>query len=388
MSLPNEPTFATKDPETVKAEILERYTEETGVSLAPADPRRLHMMVWWLLLAQLRTNINNAGLQNLLAFVDDEHIDAIGELLNMDRKAATAATTTIRFTVDLGGGAAEVIPAGTEITDGNLLWATDEDLTVDENGYHYVGATCETTGTAGNGYAIGQLTTLVEPLWYVFAVTNTTETAGGTDSEDLEAYRSRLRDAAHGFAVAGPRDAYRVIAQTANANIQDVAVVNFQDSADGKITIPPEPDPGDVHVYVLQKRTDPEDPIPTGGEPITDVETALDADTVRPLTDNVDVYDPVENTFSVTVSYWIAQSDAGQAAEIQTAVEAAVVDYIDWQVTAFGRDVNPSVLIEKMMAAGAKRVTVSDPAAFVVVKKNAACELTSKTITYEGLEDD
>jgi hypothetical protein len=45
-------------------------------------------------------------------------------------------------------------------------------------------------------------------------------------------------------------------------------------------------------------------------------------------------------------------------------------------------------LIEKMMAAGAKRVTVSDPAAFVVVKKNAACELTSKTITYEGLEDD
>jgi len=45
----------------------------------------------------------------------------------------------------------------------------------------------------------------------------------------------------------------------------------------------------------------------------------------------------------------------------QTAVEAAQDAYCDWQEAALGRDVDPTELIARLYAAGAVRVTVTDP---------------------------
>lgn len=68
------------------------------------------------------------------------------------------------------------------------------------------------------------------------------------------------------------------------------------------------------------------------------------------------------------------------------AVNQAVEDYIVWQRSKMGRDIEPSELIHRIMEAGAKRV---EPA-FVhqAVANNEIAWNSSKNIIYGGLEDD
>ena len=67
--------------------------------------------------------------------------------------------------------------------------------------------------------------------------------------------------------------------------------------------------------------------------------------TIRPMTDEVEVSVPGTSTFNITATYYINQSDKAAAATIQAEVDKAVQDYITWQTTEIGRDINPDELI-------------------------------------------
>ena len=71
----------------------------------------------------------------------------------------------------------------------------------------------------------------------------------------------------------------------------------------------------------------------------------------------------------------------------------AVGEYIKWQTTEIGKDINPSELIKRVMTAGAKRVTVSSPT-FTSIGSTSVAQIALNgsgspdvTITYGGLED-
>ena len=114
------------------SEALALYKEETksasnpsGTTLAPGDPRRLHMQVLITLLVQQRGNIDFAGKQSLLRFVSDEWIDELAALWGEERLPAAASECTQRFTFSDAG--AHTVPAGTRVTDGTNLWEVIED---------------------------------------------------------------------------------------------------------------------------------------------------------------------------------------------------------------------------------------------------------------------
>ena len=65
---------------------------------------------------------------------------------------------------------------------------------------------------------------------------------------------------------------------------------------------------------------------------------------------------------------------------------AEVDDFIVWQTSKMGRDINPSYLTKMMMDAGAKRVEVRQPT-FQSVEDIAVGKLQSKTVLNGGLED-
>ena len=71
---------------------------------------------------------------------------------------------------------------------------------------------------------------------------------------------------------------------------------------------------------------------------------------------------------------------------IQSQVVAAIADYIAWQTETIGVDINPSVLVEKIIAAGAKRVEVISPT-FTPIPPGTVARVASTHITYGGLED-
>lgn len=47
--------------------------------------------------------------------------------------------------------------------------------------------------------------------------------------------------------------------------------------------------------------------------------------------------------------------------EIQAAVEAAVQEYVRWQDTKLGRDINPDELRERLYHTGIKRIELREP---------------------------
>ena len=66
----------------------------------------------------------------------------------------------------------------------------------------------------------------------------------------------------------------------------------------------------------------------------------MSAETLRPMNDLVTVRAPAEVKYTVSLTYYINQSDNNRAAAIQQAVSAAVDSYIAWQ-RKIGRDINP-----------------------------------------------
>ena len=104
------------------------------------------------------------------------------------RKPGTAASVTLTFT----GSAGTTVPAGTLcVTQDGLGFATDEDLTLGEDGSGTVTATADAVGTAYNVLA-GAIVSTQQAVSGVTSLVNETAAAGGTDPESDAALFARL----------------------------------------------------------------------------------------------------------------------------------------------------------------------------------------------------
>ena len=82
---------------------------------------------------------------------------------------------------------------------------------------------------------------------------------------------------------------------------------------------------------------------------------------MRPLTDKVSVKDPQKVSYNITFTYYVPKDSALSSTEIKAAVDEAVTEFVSWQCGKLGRDINPSVLIGKLMQTGIKRVALTSP---------------------------
>ena len=88
-----------------------------------------------------------------------------------------------------------------------------------------------------------------------------------------------------------------------------------------------------------------------------------------------------------SASRYINKSDQSKAGIIQGLVAQAIAEYIQWQTCTIGKDINPSELIKRIVAAGAKRVDVASPV-FTVTPDTSAARVGKQTISYGGIEND
>lgn len=360
--------FLTTDAEKVKGEIISKYEELTGRTLAAGDPVRLFLLSIADILIQQRTAINIAAQQNLLSYAQGEYLDALGVYLSVERLAESRAKTTIRFTLSEALANIYQIPAGFEVTNGIVTFATDEALEIPAGELiGEVTATCTTSGVAGNDYLAGQISTIVTPMTFMASAVNTTITTGGAAAESDEDYAERIRLAPNSFSVAGPKKAYIYHAKSVSPAIVDVSVVS--------------PTPGEVDVY----------PLLEGGELPSDevlqqIYDHLSSEDIRPLTDYVQVLSPASHEYEIKVHYWILDEDKNRSQTIQKAVEAAVESYRVWQQSKIGRDIVPAKLIAGVIQAGAARIdsATMTPANFVLMPGNTVAQCTKVNIVYEG----
>jgi len=382
--------IAEGDPDVVLAEALALYKATTGVTLQPADPKRLHLQTLLLLLAQARSLIDFSGKQSLLRFVSALYIDALAELWGdaAAKLPALPSTCTQRF--NFATSAARTIAAGTRVTDGTSLWQVTEDTSATAD---HIDAPVECTVAGGdsNGIAIGQIDTLVDPDQVVgcTGTENTTATISGRDIESLEDQRERMRDVPESTSTCGPRTAYNALSLAASASVADAVALGPDDAGDMAGT---PPDPGEVFVLVIQGERDAGGvltsvvPTPEAGL-LTTVDEALSAEDVRPLGDSLTVKAPAFVEFDCVITYYIARSRSDSAADIQDAVDDAYDAYLLWQQSKIGRDINPSEANRLICNAGAKRTVISSPS-FVSLDRDESAIADYVQLVYGGVEDD
>lgn len=360
--------FIDIDVDQLEAEAKAIIEETLGYEIAPANPIFLLVKSLIAIIINLLTLLDYCARQNLLAFASGAHLDSLGQLVGVERIPATAATTSVQINLSAPRQSSTSIAQGTRITaDNQTFFSLDEEVVFAPGETQKTStATCLSLGEVGNGFAADELNLIVDPQPFLQSIVNITTSDGGADAEDDESLRERIHIAPESFACAGPEGAYVAKTKEVSSLISDVAVASSQ--------------PQHVDIYLLMT-----DGQPPSDQIISMVQEHLSAKTVRPLNDIVTVHAPNPVNYSLDVTCYISNDDSANAAQIISAAENAVEEFISWQSSCLGRDLNPSKLISLLMNAGVKRVEVNSPSFAVVDKISVAiCSAHQLNFLYEN----
>lgn len=177
------------------------------------------------------------------------------------------------------------------------------------------------------------------------------------------AYRGRLQLAIEAQSTAGPKGAYLYWALAADGQVLDASVSS--------------PSPGTVQVVVLAQ-----DGVPGTGL-LDKVYAALNADDVRPLCDTVTVVAAtvVEYQVEAEITYYAGPDKAVVEAAARAAVEAYAAAHF-----RLGHDITRSGLFAALHQVGVQNVTLTKPAADVVIDADEAPRVTTITLTDGGTD--
>jgi len=387
--------LVTTDASEIYTTIIQQLEQNVGEPLYPGDERRIYGEALVAVFVGLFNKIDDAARQGLLRYARGEVLDAIGERLGVSRLGASPATVLLRFSVDEPLSQNIIIPKWTKVTaDSSVYFATDEEAVLKAGAYSVtVQASSLAEGDAGNGYAAGTISTMVDLIPYISKVTNVTMSSGGdigeqyTDEGD-DRLRERIRLAPSALSTCGPEQAYIYIAKSADSRISDVTAVSDYETIqktlkvyDGEAflggsrlmidTLTVQRDGQDVafeaayedQMLTISVRGD-EDidvtirrtlegvvkivPLLEGGDsPTEDIKEkileACSADDKRPLTDLVLVESPVSKMFDIELTYYYEPGKT-EAISFVEGDGGAIDQYIAWQTAALGRDINPDRL--------------------------------------------
>ena len=350
----------------------EKRKELTGedIVLGKADDRRIMLLAGAYFIYQGYMYMDDAGKMGLLKYSRGDYLENLGALKHIYRKPATPSTTTLRFEIIAPRTTTINIPRGTRVTAGDgVYFATTkyEEIKIG-NTFVDIPAVCTTTGAGTNNYDIGDISTIVDLIAFVDRAKNITKPENGADIETDESLRQRIYIAPASYSTAGSIDSYEYFARQYSADITNVRIIS--------------PSPGVVEIrYLLRGGVIPE------AESIKGLKEYLSCSDIRPLTDKVEVIAPAQVKYTLNLTYYINSSDQSRANTIQGKVTEAINEYITWQRSEIGRDINPDVLKQKIIESGAKRADIISPI-FTVVDSNSVAGVETQTVTYGGLESD
>lgn len=180
--------------------------------------------------------------------------------------------------------------------------------------------------------------------------------------------RERILLSLEGFTTAGSVGAYQYHALSASGEVKDVSVAN------------PPLVPGQVNVAVLA-RTGTGVP---GAGLLATVQAALNAETVRPLCDTVQVEaaDVVPYAITATLTTY---PGAGQEAVLQAATTAAQAYAASMH--RMGRDITRSGIFAALHQPGVQNVALAAPAADIVISWRQAPWCTGVNVTIGGTDE-
>lgn len=184
--------------------------------------------------------------------------------------------------------------------------------------------------------------------------------------EDDDSFRARIQLAPRGYSVAGPDDAYVYHAKSADGQVLDAAATS--------------PTPGRVVVSVLSRVG--------SGMPdaalLAAVDAAVNAEKIRPLTDEVVVQSAGIVNYQITASVYTLPGP--DSSNVLGTVQDRAAAYAE-SMHRIGRQPTLSGIYAALHIDGVARVVLSSPAADVVVGDTQASYCTAIHVTHGGTVD-
>lgn len=186
-----------------------------------------------------------------------------------------------------------------------------------------------------------------------------------TMESDTE-FRRRIQLSLEGFSVAGPRGAYIFHGLSADADVLDISATS--------------PTPGNVTISVLSR-------VGNGAASsslLAAVSAKLNADEIRPLTDQVTVQSASIVNYSVHAHLYVYPGPDSSVV-LQKALDA--LDVYIAQVHRIGQDVTLSGIYSALHQPGVQRVDLIQPNANVVISATQASHCTGINVTVAGTDE-
>jgi phage-related baseplate assembly protein len=364
--------YLTYDPEAMWTDMHIAYMQAGGDPLYPGDEKDMLLRGTMAIFLQTYAAFDHAARMQTLRYAIGSYLDLIGEKRGIARIEAVKATGVISMILQRGSNAF-IIPTGTLFTDGARTFATLAAVTATAGTgtlTKEVAIECTEAGTAGNAMMQGMSLYQVELNAKILSVTVNQTTTGGVDAEEDEAYRERIREGGFYGATTGPKGAYESKAMEVSASIVDAGAYRAAAGVVG------------IALIFADGLTEQEKTAIKGS-----VLQALSDDTVRPLTDTVEVDQAAEVPYTLNISY---RADGITAENILAQLYDAAAEYQIWQENTIGRAFDPYKLLSMLYNAGATR---AEWTAGSVVNGNtvaytpiAANERLKGTVTLKEME--
>jgi phage-related baseplate assembly protein len=178
--------------------------------------------------------------------------------------------------------------------------------------------------------------------------------------ESDDAFRARIPLSLESYTTAGSEGSYVFHGLSADGDVKDISATS--------------PSPGDVVVYVLSRTGDGE-----AEQTLLDsVASALNAERVRPMTDNVTVLSA--SIVEYTINAELVLYPGPDSSVILAAAQAAAEAYASG-IHKIGFDVSLSGIYQALHQPGVQRVNLSLPAADIEISDGQAAYCTAITLT-------
>ncbi|MCM1235644.1 MAG: baseplate J/gp47 family protein [Ruminococcus flavefaciens] len=319
------------------------YERSTGEELIlyPADERRVMINVIAGKLYQLAEIANDRFRQNFIKYMYGESLKNWAGNFGYMESGLEYAKTILQFTVSEQQEKDIVVLAGTRATAGDgIYFATGEDLIIPAGEMiGEVEAVCTVGGTEGNNYMEGQISTLVDPVGFIKAVANITQSSGGHDEYTDDELKEKVLNFQYIYSTAGPTGQYEKVVKDFDQNIVDVRCITDYEAT--------------VKIYVMKED------IPTEAY-LKSVADYIEMLKTTPDTDKVEVCAPSPRGYAIHAVYYIPESSREIADSIRIQIGNAVEEFTNYTASRIGRAINPGLLINYAGAAGA-RMVVSSP---------------------------
>ncbi|MFM2482785.1 baseplate J/gp47 family protein [Celerinatantimonas sp. YJH-8] len=184
--------------------------------------------------------------------------------------------------------------------------------------------------------------------------------------ESDDDFRRRILLAFDGLSVAGPEQSYISHALSADPSIADVSAMMTA--------------PGQVQVTLLSRNGNGQ----ANASQIAHVAAALNAEEVRPLTDQVRVQSAEIINYSVSATLYM--QDGPEQEPILTAANAALDTYVANQ-QRLGRNIRRSAIMAALSVSGVQYVDLTQPAEDLVLSRAQASYCTETSIRNGGNDD-